>query len=134
MGTIYGESPALQVNGDGYLEDGGIAMYSAESGGGTISGGSNEYGSYDSEFRIYWTITDNGDGTYSGGVTGVDWFTDRGPFNGVTDISAIWHAAQDANLVEYFGPWNSSTNSLDKLDYLNYLKAKGAGDCFRLSL
>lgn len=134
MGTIYGESPALQVNGDGYLEDGGIAMYSADSGGGTISGGSNEDGSYDSEFRIYWTITDNGDGTYSGGVTGVSWFTERGPFLNVTNISEIWTAAQDANLVEYFGPWNNSTDSLDKLAYLNYLNEHGAGECFKLSL
>ncbi|OUN30268.1 hypothetical protein [Blautia sp. An81] len=134
MGTIYGESPALQVNGDGYLEDGGIAMYSADSGGGTISGGSNEDGSYDSEFRIYWTITDNGDGTYSGGVTGVSWFTETGPFLNVTNISEIWTAAQDANLVEYFGPWNNSTDSLDKLAYLNYLNEQGAGECFKLSL
>lgn len=134
MSTIYGESPALQVNGEGYLEDGGIAMYSADGGGGTISGGSNEYGSYDSEFRIYWTITDNGDGTYSGGVTGVSWFTEAGPFAGVTDVSKIWDAAQDANLVEYFGPWNSSTDSSTKLEYLNLLNNNNAANCFRLSL
>ena len=134
MSTINGESPTLQLDGEGYLDEGGIATYSADSGGGTISGGSNEYGSYDSEFRIYWTITDNGNGTYSGGVTGVSWFFGRGPFAAESNVANIWNAARDANLIEYFGPWNSSTDSLDKLAYLNFLRDNGAGECFRLSL
>ena len=79
MDTLYGESPEIQIESS-YTRNGGIAVFSANNGD-TQTGGSiqNPDGSYFEGYQVLWTITrtNNGDGTYSytGGVTGLGWFT-----------------------------------------------------------
>lgn len=130
MNTINGESEPISVN-EGYANSGGIALFSAGDGG-TVSGGSSEEGSYNSIFRIYWTITyDAENNTYTGGITGTSWLlTEKlSPFYGATE-SDIWEKAQDGNLSEFFSPWNSNTLDEQKVEFLGML----TGGCYRLSL
>lgn len=130
METIYGESAEIQVN-DGYSNGGGIALYAADDE--TISGGSGTEGSYNSTFRILWTITRvDGGSSYTGGITGIDWFAGESlsPFYQVEEAD-IWDAAQDGNLEEYYAPWNNKTSDDEKIQFLNYLMNHANG-CYRL--
>lgn len=129
METIYGESAEIQVN-DGYSNGGGIALYAADDS--TISGGSGTEGSYNSSFRILWTITRVDENTYTGGISGKDWFTDEplSPFY-QAQVDDIWFAAQDGNLEEYYGLWNSNTSADDKIRFLDHLMNYANG-CYRL--
>ena len=129
MNTINGESEPISVSED-YANSGGIALFSAGDGG-TVSGGSSEEGSYNSIFRISWTITYDGDSTYTGGITGSSWYggNSLSPFYGVSEAE-IWSNAQDGNLSEFFSPWNSSTTDEQKVTFLGMLTS----GCYRLSL
>lgn len=143
MSTIYGESPEIQLEGEGYMGERGIALYSTDSNsGGTISGGSNTEGIYESMFQIFWTITWDGAETYEGGITGVNWFVNHelSPFNSnisgmSSEESEIWSNAIDDNaLWEYFIPWNNKTTSSQKVAFLSYLDTNGASECYNLSI
>ena len=129
MSTINGESQPIIIDEE-YSNNGGIALFSTNDGG-TVSGGSSEEGVYNSIFRIYWTITYDGSSTYTGGITGIDWYQSDplSPFFGVAE-SDIWEKAQDGNLSEYFSPWNEKTADGQKVEFL----AKLTDGCFRLSL
>lgn len=129
MSTINGESQPIIIDEE-YSNNGGIALFSTNDGG-TVSGGSSEEGVYNSIFRIYWTITYDGSSTYTGGITGIDWYQSDplSPFYMVNE-SDIWNNAQDGNLSEYFGPWNTNTLDDEKVLFL----AKLTRGCFKLSL
>lgn len=131
MSTIYGESLPMSLQDDGYANGGGIALYAANDEG-TISGGSGDEGSYNSFFRIYWTITKVGD-IYTGGISGNDWFSSE-PLSPFYEISPdqIWENAQDGVLDEYFAPWNSGTTDDQKIQFLNFLRSYANG-CYKLA-
>lgn len=128
MSTINGESQPIIIDEE-YSNNGGIALFSTNAGG-TVSGGSSEEGSYNSIFRIYWTITYDGGTSYTGGITGNSWHKENSlsPFHNAID-SEIWVAAQDGNLSEYFGPWNTATSDEEKVDFLDVISG-----CYKLSL
>lgn len=114
MNTIYGESPEIQVE-DSYNQNGGVALFSANEDGDTVSGGSGNDGEYPTSTRIRWTVTrtadDSPDGySYVGGITGNNgWYTDdpNSPFYGVVDDEDIAEAAfRDGDLNFYFNAWN----------------------------
>ena len=100
METIYGESPEIQAY-DGYATNGRIALFSAENGGETITS-SDQDGEHVVGGKILWTITNNGNGNYSGGITNSGWrFEDYegfNPFSNYTE-SEIWGiASRNRNL------------------------------------
>lgn len=108
MSTIYGESPEIQPE-DGYSSNGGVALYSARNGGGTITS-SDKGGEQVIGGRILWTITYNGGdpesaNSYSGGITNQGWCTgydEDNPF-----IAAGWQrlwevASRDGDLDAIF--------------------------------
>ncbi len=118
MNTIYGESPEIQMN-DGYAANGGISLFSTREAGETITssdqGGEQVFGG-----RILWEITDNGDGTYSGGITGVDWcreqYTEDNPFINYTN-EQIWNIAeQNRNLNQIFSEFRSIYGFAEYID------------------
>lgn len=104
-----------------YENDGGISLFSVEPPEGAITGGSGdpEGGSGATSTRIRWWITDEGNGSYDGGITGVGWFrkTDAvnpnlsgydGPFENYTD-EEIYNTAVSSggNLNSIFNEWNT---------------------------
>lgn len=130
MDTLYGESPEIQIESS-YTRNGGIALFSANSGD-TTTGGSiyNPDGSYFDGYQVLWTITrtPNGDSgyDYSGGVTGQEWFLDKqeSPFYGAL-IDEIGQAAFTAgNLNKYFSAWLTNTNSDQKWTFLFEMAGK----------
>lgn len=139
METLYGESPEYL-----YEDQGGIAVMSDDSPG-TVSGGSRDdpSGVVGVPTRILWTITNLGNGQYSGGITGVDPFIGEysfeiagttyyvtGPFydpngwmtpNGKLE-ELYNHAINNNNrLDQYFQNWNAdATNVSNFITYLRF--------------
>lgn len=105
-----------------YENDGGISLFSVEPPEGAITGGSGdlEGGSGATSTRIRWWITDEGNGNYGGGITGVGWFrsTDSvhpnnsgydGPFENYTDEQIYTIASTSGgNLNTIFNAWNTA--------------------------
>ena len=118
MNTIYGESPEIQFD-DSYNQNGGVALFSANEDGDTVSGGSGNAGEYPTSTRIRWTVTrtpdDSPDGySYVGGITGNNgWYTDdlNSPFYGVEDEDIAEVAFRDGNLNFYFNVWNEDQST-----------------------
>ena len=117
-----------------YNDGGGIALYAAqEPPSGALSGSGNE-GDQTQITRIrWWIMKDSSSQTgYRGGITGADWYIGEtnSPFPAGTTEEAIYNAAQDRNLNEYFGPWNDAHQS-DGYHYAFIVKLfeDGNGDC-----
>ena len=99
-----------------YEATGGIALFSTEPPEGALSGGSGGgEGTQTQATRIRWWIILNEDNTYDGGITGEGWFRNvcwydntpiDSPFDRISD-EQIYLDAQDGNLDDIFGPWNS---------------------------
>lgn len=143
MNTIQGESPEIQID-DSYSRNGGISLFSVENdeGGETITGGSGGSGSYPTSSRIYWTITrvsdpsQPGGYSYSGGITGVSWFTEvsQSPFanSKYDEPSEIWYIADTyGNINMIFDEWNSdvSHEGETKRSYFMYFLSVNARGC-----
>lgn len=104
-----------------YENDGGIALFSVNPPEGAITGGSGdlEGGAGATSTRIRWWITDEGNGNYGGGITGVGWFrkTDTvhrnesgydGPFEDYTDEQIyIIASTSGGTLNTIFNVWNT---------------------------
>lgn len=127
METNSGVSETIRLD-DSYSVNGGVALFAAD-GDETITGGSikNPDGSYYDAYQILWTITRMADGsggyTYSGGVTGVEWYFDESssPFYGATieDVAAQAFAPGPGNMNYFFSPWVANASSDDKYTFLH---------------
>lgn len=108
MNTIYGESPEIRVE-DGYAANGGVSLFSTRSAGETITS-SDQSGEQIVGGRILWWITDIGDGSYAGGITGSGWCREDypydNPFKNYTDAQIWDEAEQSRNLNKIFAEFN----------------------------
>ena len=139
METINGTSPTIQVE-SGYIDDGGIAVFSTTDD--TVTGGSikNPDGSYFDAYQILWTITrvPSGDGyTYTGGITGdYGWYFEEpsSPFYGYTigDVAAEAFPPGPGNLNRFFTEWLVDTSSDEKYTFLHE-KMRNARACLHYS-
>lgn len=90
---------------DGYAANGGISLFSTRETGDTITS-SDQGGDHILGGRILWWITNNGDNTFGGGITGSGWcredYTEDNPFIRYAD-QQIWNiASRDGNLDTIF--------------------------------
>lgn len=94
-------------------------MYSADDEG-PITGGSSEGGDYTSGMRVLWSIERNGDGTYTGGITSVDWFfsDSRSPFYEKTEEEIYAEASANGHLNNTFSAWSGRVSFNDRINFL----------------
>lgn len=118
-----------------YENDGGISLFSVEPPDGAITGGSGtpEEGAGATSTRIRWWITDEGNGIYDGGITGVGWFriTDlehpntsgyEGPFEDYTDKQIYDTAvASGGSLNSIFNEWNEAHGKVGDLTITSFI-------------
>lgn len=115
---MYGESTVYS-----YGDSGGISLMSVEPPDEAIVGpsGDLDQGSGATATRFRWWISANGDGTYSGGISGVSWFrstdpephkgnaTYPGPFENMTDEEIYQEVLINAGtLNSVFKRWNDT--------------------------
>ena len=128
-----------------YSNEGGISLFAAEPpDSGAIVGGSDDpaEGSGATATRLKWWILDNGDGTYSGGITGEGWFRTMdgaefasqypGPFEGKSDSEIYQIALTDGNLNVLFDAWNSAHSGVGDITidlFIANLKTTAAAGC-----
>lgn len=128
-----------------YSNEGGIALFAADPPeSGAIVGGSRnpEEGSGATATRLRWWIMANGDGTYSGGITGEGWFRSSdgvdfaqsypGPFEGKTDEEIYEIASTAGNLNSLFDAWNNAHSGVGDaiIDlFIANLKRTAAAGC-----
>ena len=137
MATFYGEETVYS-----YESQGGIALMSNDIEHGTVSGSGNDYegGETVHPTRISWTITYDGV-SYTGGITGVSFFTEEipftigtqsynlhGPFYNREPADLYETAQRTGNLNDVFIAWNRDYAN-EVHDFVTYLRHSNASTC-----